>query len=206
MKPAFTYKGRPYSFAQVNKHWQRNRVQMMPEIGQVAVNFFKARFQAQAWTDRSAKKWQKRNIGNRYQKRGVTGKKSSRLRLTKAAKRDNGRAILVRTGKLRNSIKVKSASANHVIIGSNISYASAHNFGFKGNVRVKQHTRKIRGRVTTQNIETRRKSSRMVTTGSATVKSYTRKANIPQRQFMGNSHTLNMKFDKVILRAINKSF
>ncbi|MDP2723190.1 MAG: phage virion morphogenesis protein [Bacteroidales bacterium] len=184
MKAALIYKGKPYSFAQVKQHWNKNRAAMMPVLGQTAVNFFKDRFKAQAWTDRYAEKWEPR-------KKQEKGKR---------------RALLVKSARMRNSIRLVSANASHALIGVPVKYAAVHNYGFNGTVNVKQHTRSIRGRVTVQNIDTRRKSTRKVQTGSSIVRSHTRSMDIPQRQFVGNSETLNRKFDRIVINNIDKSF
>jgi len=184
MKSVFTYKGRPYSFDQVQRHWQQNRAKLMPELGQTAVNFFKDRFKAQAWTDRRAEKWEPR-------KKQEKGKR---------------RALLIKSGRMRNSIRLVSSNADHALIGVPVKYAAAHNEGFVGSVKVKKHTRRINGRVSVQSVATRRKSTRKVQIGTATVKAHTRKMNLPQRQFVGNSETLNRKMDKIIIFNIDKSF
>jgi len=185
MKPAFTYKGRPYSFAEVHRHWLRNKERLMPVLGQEAVNFFKSRFRAQAWTNRYAKRWKKRKPPD---------------------KKGRGRAILVKSGQLRNSIHVKSWNGRQVIVSAPKSYAAAHNEGFKGTVNVPQHTRRIRGRVAVSSLKTRRTSKRTVTVGTTTVRAHRRRMNLPQRQFMGNSETMSRRFDRTIIKDIDKSF
>jgi phage gpG-like protein len=185
MKPAFTYKGRPYTFAQVHRHWLKNKNRLMPVLGQVAVNFFQDRFRAQAWTDRFAKRWQPRKPPD---------------------KKGRGRAILVKSGALRNSIHVKTWNRNQVIVSAPKSYAAAHNEGFKGTINIPEHTRRIRGRVAVYSLKTRRKSTRRVTLGVTTVRAHSRKMNLPQRQFMGNSETLSRRFDRLFIKDIDKSF
>jgi len=156
----------------------------MPILGQTAVNFFKDRFRAQAWTDKRAERWKSR----------------------KNREKGNRRAILTKSGRLKNSIRLARASRSEALIRIPVKYAIAHNEGFKGNVKVRQHQRVIRGRVTVQSISTRRKSTRRVAMGSTTVKAHTRKMNMPQRQFVGNSHTLNRKLDRIVIYNIDKSF
>ncbi len=185
MKPALTYKGRPYSFAEVSRHWKKNKERLMPVIGQIAVNFFQDRFRAQAWTDRYAKRWKPRKPPDKY---------------------GRGRAILVKSGQMRNAIHVKSWNNRQVIVSDPKSYAAANNEGFKGTVSIPQHTRRIRGRVTVYSIATRRKSTRRVAMGITTVRAHTRKMDLPQRQFMGNSETMSRRFDRTIIKDIDKSF
>ncbi len=185
MKPAFTYKGRPFTFAQVNQHWQQNKARLMPILGQEAVNFFQQRFRAQAWTDRYAERWKKRKPPDKYGK---------------------GRAILIKSGQLRNSIHLKAWNEREAIISAPKKYAEAQNDGFHGTVMVKQHTRRIRGRVKVSSIKTHRTGTRMAVIGTATVKAHSRKMNLPKRQFMGTSETLNRRFDRIIIKDIDKSF
>lgn len=185
MKSVFIHKGRPYSFQKLKQKWATHHARIMPAIAEEAVNFFQARFRAQAWTDRTAKKWEKRKQQDKNKRR---------------------RAILIKSGRLRNAIRPGKITKNEVVIANKTPYAAVHNEGFKGTVNVKQHKRRIRGRVTVQNIETRRKSKRTTTVGSATVRGHRRKMVIPQRQFMGNSELLIHKFDKIIDKTIDKIF
>jgi len=184
MKTYFTYKGRPYNLAKLAKKWDREENGLMPELGMIAVNFFQDRFKARAWTDRRAVKWEERK------------------------KKDKGkrRALLIKSGKLRNSIHVKSSTRNSVIISTPVKYAAVHNFGFKGTVKVRAHSRRVFGRAKVSNIKSRRTRSVKFTAGSHTVKAHTRKMNMPQRQFMGYSYTLHKKFVKAIFRRIDKTF
>lgn len=57
MKSVFLHKGKPYSFQKLKQNWANNQARIMPAVAEEAVNFFQARFRAQAWTDRTAKKW-----------------------------------------------------------------------------------------------------------------------------------------------------
>ena len=72
-----------------------------------AKNHFTKSFADQGFTDKGLVKWQPR----------------------KSRSRDDGRAILVKTGNLRRSIRVISRSINEVVIGSDLPYAQVHNEG-----------------------------------------------------------------------------
>ena len=90
-------------------------------------------------------------------------------------KRANG-SLLVDSGHLLNSIRPAEVSARKVVISAgndDVLYAKVHNEGFSGSVVVKAHDR------------TGKKGRQYV------VKQHTRKALIPQRQFMGESRELN---------------
>jgi len=185
MKTFFTHKGKPYNLANLAQKWDKEENGLMPELGMIGVNFFQDRFRARAWTDKRAEKWKPRK------------------------KKDKGRgkrALLVKSGALRNSIHVKSSTLSSVIISTPKKYAAVHNFGFNGTVKVRAHSRRVFGRAKMSNIKSHRRSSVKFTAGTHRVKAHTRKMNIPQRQFMGYSNTLHKKFVKAIFRRIDKTF
>lgn len=77
-------------------------------LGAKIRNFSMDAFRKQGWTDSGFERWKPR----------------------KYKKKDEGRAILVKRGKLKRSIKVRSANWTRVIVGSyGIPYASVHNYG-----------------------------------------------------------------------------
>ena len=53
-------------------------------------------------------------------------------RTGKGAKRDEGRALLVRSGRLRRSIRILSTGPGYVVVGSDVFYARFHNEGVEG--------------------------------------------------------------------------
>ena len=183
-KSAFLYKGKPYSFRKVALKYHKARMHMPLDIGDEVVRFARNRFRAQAWTDRAAQKWKPR-------KESTKGK---------------GRAILVKSGKLRNSIRIFKASPQEIVVGSSLPYAAAHNWGFTGTVQVKAHKRDITARTKVYNIKSRKGRKVKVRTGTTTVKAHSRKMNLPQRQFLGNSEYLNRKLDRLIIKAIDSIF
>jgi phage gpG-like protein len=135
-----------------------------------AVNFSKERFVQQNWVDNTTQPWRKR----KREKRG-----------------DAGRAILVKKGRLKRSIRRIRTGPNYAVIGTDVPYAPAHNFGIKirQQVTVRQHKRKRNRKV-------------------EEVKSFTRQMNVtlPRRQFMGNSTVQTKRIERQmtadILRAI----
>jgi phage gpG-like protein len=185
MKSVFYHNGRPYSFDKVHKQMRGNYARIMPAVAEVAVNFFQDRFRAQAWTDRSTKRWDKRKTADKNKRR---------------------RAILIKSGQLRNAISPEIVTKNMVQIINRKPYASVHNQGFRGVQYVRAHHRKIRGRVDVYNISSRKRSTRKTTLGRAQVKAHSRRVNIPQRQFMGNSEAMERKFDRLIVTLLDKSF
>jgi phage gpG-like protein len=161
------------------------------QMGTVAVNFFKERFRAQAWTDQSASPWKAR----------------------KYKKKDSGRAILVKSGRLRNSIHIISSISGSVTVGTEVPYAEIHNEGFEGTESVNGFKRKRFKKSTVFstevfNIKSRqgRKSTVKNFSGESYVKPFTRQMNMPQRRFIGNSALLNHKFEQLIIKEIKKAF
>ena len=77
------------------------------KLSNEAVNHFKGNFRAQGFVDSTIEKWQPRK------------------------KADPGRAILVKSGRLRNSIRVTKKTVKEIRIGSDVVYAPVHNYGLK---------------------------------------------------------------------------
>ena len=130
----------------------------------------------------------------------------------KPRKKSDGRrrrAILVKTGRLRKSIRIRRATFRRITIAAEAPYAAAHNFGVDETVTVRAHTRRTYGRVqekyTTSSGKERTRTKR-VETGSHTVRSHTRHMQLPQRQFMGDSQMLDQKLDRIVERAVEEIF
>lgn len=94
------------------------------------------------------------------------------LELTRRVKQDKltGQALKVRTGRLRRSIngQVTGQGTDTVdgVVGTNVAYARAHEYGFKGTVSVREHLR-------------RTKAGNRVP-----VKGHSRKVDLPERSFL----------------------
>jgi phage gpG-like protein len=152
------------------------------ELAAISVRFTKERFRDQAWMDRTRNEWPARK-----RRRPGTKKRSQTL--------------LVDTGRLKRSIRKIHASRKYIMIGTDVPYASIHNEGgtIDETVTVKKHKRKINKnhRVRKTSLRTRktRTTTERITVGTTTVESHKRKMNttIPQRQFVGNSHALNVR-------------
>ena len=192
MKPVFTYNGKPYEFGDVALKYHKVRMALPPVIGTIAVNHFKDSFRRQGWRDRTLEAWAKRKPGT---------------------KNNKGRAILVRSGRLRNSIRIISADPNRIVIGTDVPYARAHNEGVHDQVNVKAFKRRRFGKSKVQStgvfsIKSRQGVSSTVTnvTGEYPVRSHTRKMNLPQRQFMGDSYVMDLKIDREITNRIMTIF
>lgn len=148
-------------------------------IGEEAVNFTQENFDAQGWQGDSFEAWQKRLNPNAW------GKKD-----------DPTRAILIKTGKLRRSIRVSKIVEDTVYIqagGADVPYARAHNEGFSGAVHqnVGEHIRKGKKG---QNIK--------VSAFKRTIQQ-----NIPKRKFIGGdleSSQLRTRLRTAILEELKK--
>lgn len=185
----FTHNGKPYSFARVAANFNRLKPRIPRELGTVAVNYFKDSFRRQGWRDKTLEKWNPRKPG---------------------AARNQGRAILVNRGHLRNSIVLRQANAKQATVAAPVPYAAAHNEGFKGTVNVKEHYRSSRQNIKVQSSSIASRKVRTQTmsmdTGGRKVRAHTRKMNLPKRQFMGDSEVMFKKMDAVIIKAIDQIF
>lgn len=118
------------------------------------------------------------------------------------AQKLSGQALNVRTGRLRRSITQRiEASANEIsgIVGTNVDYAAAHEYGFKGAVSVKQHLRLVK-----QAFGRSLKSPVWSTVGA-----HTKNVSLPERSFlrsaladMKNSGAIEAEIDASLARAI----
>lgn len=187
-------------FDRILKQIENAQRRIIPNVvATVAVNFSKERFKAQNWVDSNTKPWARRKTKTW---RGKTP-------------RNNGRAVLVDTGRLRRSIRKIKVDAQSVIIGTDVEYARAHNDGFNGSVTqtVKSHSRNKYGKgkqgTGVFSVKSRKERTRTVKTVEKTsiVKTYTRtiKQRIPQRQFIGASQVLNRQIERAVTAAFIKA-
>ena len=158
--------------------------------GDLAVQFYKARFRAEGWYDTGFVKWQARSP---------------------KAKRNKGRGILTNTARLRRSIRISKITATSVSVGTDVPYAKVHNEGFRGTVQVKAHKRGVfarkktgTGKFTKSGKE--RMKSVSVLSGTVQVKAHSKKLHIPKRQYMGESRYLNQIVMRRITTEITKAF
>lgn len=180
------------NWQQIQTDFKRLLLTIPPQMGTIAVNFFKTRFLAQAWTDQAAVPWPARKPGS---------------------KNNKGRGILMKSGRLRNSIHIISCNSGSVTVGTDVPYAEVHNEGFQGSVNVKAHKRSRFGKTTVFstevfNIKSRkgRRSTIKTNIGSSEVKAHSRFMNMPQRKFIGNSHLLRRRLELFIEKEIQKIF
>ncbi len=149
----------------------KNILNRAPEaIGVIAVNHFKQNFERQGFVDDVKTPWQARK---------------------KDKGKDKGRAILRKSGRLANSLRVTRANTEEVAIGTDVPYARIHNEGGE----IKQAARSelfIRNRykrgVKKGKFAKGKKKGRGFTYTDRVIR-------MPKRQFLGNSKNLNYKID-----------
>ena len=148
-----------------------------PEMAAIeAVNFTKERFIRKNWVDRTAKAWDKRKPSPEWH--------------SEARKKENNRgSLMIKSGRLKRSIRKIKVTANSVTIGTDVPYAQIHNEGGTVNqiVQVKAHSRQRKGR-------------------TSNVKAFSRKRKIkmPQRQFIGESAILLRRLERMVQREITE--
>ena len=156
-------------------------------------NFFVASWKKQGWDNKGVEKWPKRQD---------TGPKSS------------GRAILVKSGKLRRavgqSIRIKTFDKIQLVVA--LPYAAVHNEGYNGPR--KGHTRAVFSKSRTSEfiglrrnkagqLKMKRKYTTIyIRTGENKFGAHT--LNMPRRQFMGDSLALRTIQKKIIEKQIAK--
>lgn len=137
---------------------------MVKEAGVIAIRFSKDRFVHKNWLDKTRKPWQKRE------------------------RHDRG-SLMIRTGRLKRSIRKVREGAFYVVIGTDVPYAQIHNEGgqIKKNVRVRAH---------------RRRTKR----GMVPVEAHQRKMNLkmPKRQFLGDSAFLSKYISRHMMQEVEK--
>lgn len=157
------------------------------KLGNEAVNFFRQSFRSQGWNGASFQAWSPRR-----------------------GKKDKGRGLLIKSGRLRRSIHIARITGNSVVIATDVPYARVHNEGFSGSVNVKSFTRNKYGKVkqgTGKLTKTGKERMQSVTrvTGSGKVKAHTRYMKMPRRQFMGASPFLTNRLTRIIAADIQKA-
>lgn len=170
----------PLKFTRDPKVITQNLIKVVKDIPRIAgveaERFFKDSFRRQGWHDKVFTPWKARG-GARTRALG---------------EKRQGRAVLIKSGALRRSVRVIRIGANFVIVGSSLPYAQIHNEGgtITGTHSVRAHKR--RGR----------KGA-----GEFPVQAHSRTVNtkIPRRRFIGNSMALNLEISKIIRYRIRRS-
>jgi phage gpG-like protein len=148
-------------------------------IGNEVVNFSKENFNRQGFLGDTFEPWRKRK-----------------------SRKDRGRAILVKTARLKRGTRVIRANWSAVVVGNDAPYAKAHNDGSTQEVSVRSHTRnkfssaKVgSGKFTKKGVE-RMKTVHKIS-GNIQVKAHKRRMRLPRRRFLGKSQYLTMRLKRV---------
>ncbi len=157
-----------------NRRMQLAIAVLPTRLGNEAVRWSKERFRQQGWKGNSNQPWKKR--------KGNT---------------DPSRATLVKSGALKRSVRMIGVTKYTSIIGTDSPCARAHNEGAQGTVRVRAHDRRTYSRGTEKNKGRNTPMTRRQP-GTTTVKAHTRKVNIPQRRFLGESPDLTRRLKKEV--------
>lgn len=97
----------------------------------------------------------------------------------------SGGKTLYKSGNLMDSITSDSGS-DFAAVGTNMIYGNVHQFGFDGDVNVRAHARRVRGRDVWGQGEGRgRRKQRLVASGVGFVRAHSRRMKIPKRTFLG---------------------
>ena len=117
--------------------------------------------------------------------------------------KNNTRSLLVKSGRLKRSVRVVRTTVNSFAVGSDMPYAAVHNNGGEINRAARTETF-----VRNRSISGKRKGK--FAKGTTTGQGFTFKAssyNMPQRRFLGASATLRDRLTTLakaeILKAIN---
>lgn len=122
------------------------------------------------------------------------------LLLSAKVKRDklSGQVLKVKTGTLRRSITHRIIDTPQGVVGqvgTNLAYARVHEFGFKGSVSVKAHMREIK-----------QAWGKPISPRSVSVKTFTRKVNIPERSFLRSAlQEMQPDIREEMLKAIGRA-
>ncbi len=156
--------------------------QMVNEAAIIAVDFSKESFRTKCWRDKSTQKWKPRK------------------------RKDRG-SLMIRTGRLKRSVRKIGQGKAYVIIGTDVPYAKAHNEGetISGTVTVKSFYRR-QTVAASVNIRTRKASRKRVVVKDIKVRSHKRKMNtkLPQRKFFGASYVLAKQIEYHMLKQADR--
>jgi len=143
-----------------------------------AQNFFLDSFRRQSFIGDTTEVWAKR----------------------KPNKKREGAALLVKSARLKRSIRIKVANWNRSVVGTDVPYAWVHNEGFRGTYqRTASRRAKIKGSYSKLGGE-KRKARKMNIMGVT----HNVRQNIPRRRFIGHSPYLNAKIDRVFIMQLSK--
>ena len=179
-----------FGFDKVLQNMDRLKRTLPVQLANQAQNFFVDSWKKQGWDDGTVQKWAPRSVKNR---------------------KNNGRALLVKSGALRRAAgqSIRSQTFSLVRLTVALPYAEVHNEGYNGIV--KAHTRaRFTKSTTTANVGLRkskgdtgrRRANVFTKTGDVTVRAHNMR--MPRRRFMGDSKTLRKMQQTLITTQIDK--
>jgi phage gpG-like protein len=166
------------------KEWRDLKTKYSAFVGSIGTDFFKQGFVRQGFIPEERKEdWQKR-------------------KLVKGVDPGGNRAILVKSGLLKRSVRVTELKPDRVSWGSDKPYAQLHNEGgtITGTATVRSHWRK--------NNAKGKNGKRKAAGTMVQVKAHSRKMNtkMPKRQFMGESRLLMRRIEMQTLKKLKDIF
>ncbi|MFD2787955.1 hypothetical protein [Hymenobacter rubripertinctus] len=189
--PFEEFRQRFYEFKQTK--WPRM-------VGRTALAVFDENFDNGGFTDKVFIRWKPR--------KGDTENKGRRLG---DGGRQSGRALLIKSGALRRTLRISYALPQQVKVlagNQDVDYAGIHNEGgrIQTTVRVKAHTRTNSYQDEVSGPRARKAKYAKVTTGTSTVEAHSRRVNtvMPRRQFMGASDKLMDRVERQFFGQLNK--
>jgi phage gpG-like protein len=172
---------KPPDFSKLRKQSYQLYTKAASHAGALAVRQMQRNFRQQGWTP---------------------GKITIPWTPRKGKEKGRRRAILVKSGALRRSIRVLDKGLGYVKIGTNMPYSKIHNEGgvIQTTQSVGEHTRRAHTRK-----RGRGRGSR-ISVPEAKVKAHTRKVNtrIPKRQFVGPSSEVLRQTNEWLKTEIDK--
>jgi phage gpG-like protein len=162
----------PNILSDLRNFLQRIKNEVPRKVAQVVQNHFLDNFKKESFDGQA---WQKRK------------------------NQDEGRNLLVKSGALRKSIRVASATWQKIVIASDVPYAQIHNEGAVTHPTVTPKMRAFAWQKYKQTGQSKWKGLALTKKSKLTVP-------IPKRQFMGMDNALNTKINTEINNALNVIF
>lgn len=153
----------------------------------------------------------KNHFTNSFREQGFTDETLSLWKPRKRSERGKSRAILVKSGRLRRSLRSSKRGSFSVVISTDVPYAQLHNDG--GIINKRERTANIMYRELYTNLETgktvkrfAKKKGKNKATHSMSVNIGAHTIKMPKRQFIGYSGKLNRKIISKFDQRIKKWF
>lgn len=170
------------------------------QVGRIGLAVFDENFDNGGFTDKIFIRWKprKNDTANKGRRLGDGGKQS-------------GRAILIKSGRLRRSLRVGNITTKAVrfVAGNqDVPYAGIHNEGGKitGTVSVSAHSRRLFMEDEVSGASAKKAKFVKVHTGTVQVKAHSREVNttMPRRRFLGSSAKLMDRISRAFFTGINQ--